>query len=149
MASTVLVILGADQSPYATRGLTQKLDMVDSAVATRRTINGVLRNVTAVGFEKWKTTISGDDHEPPAFEELQPGAIVTMHCISEFSVAGPEPADLSTWDGGTRPVVPGSVSWQAGFISYRPILTMMVVNRSVETDEWGHTTSWSIDLEEV
>lgn len=148
---TNLQIDGIDFSPYALRGLTQSLEGIDSAVDARRTINATLRNVTAAGFSgKLKSTISCADQMPPVFSALtQEGSIVTVRCAAEVSMPGPLPSDLSTWDDGAWPAVPGSARWSNGVIFYRPMLTMMILKRSLELDEYGAVVSWSLGLEEV
>lgn len=147
--STDLVIVGVGIAPYSARGITQTLSDIDGSIATRRTINGVLRNTTPPGFAKFKSSLSCEDTESPAFDLLPPGAIVEIHCISELAVMGDEPPVISAWDDGIRPSVIGSPRWEAGVIYYRPILTMMVLSRTMSRDEWNHAVSWSIELEEV
>ena len=36
-----------------------------------------------------------------------------------------------------------------GFLTYRPFLTMLVKDYYLETDEWGLTVGWRLELEEV
>ena len=147
--STDLVIVGVGIAPYSARGITQTLSDIDGSISTRRNINGGLRNTTPPGFDKFKSSLSCEDAESPAFDLLPPGTIVEIHCISELAVMGDEPALIETWSGGVRPVVPGSARWEEGVIYYRPILTMMVLSRTMSHDEWNRAVSWSIELEEV
>jgi hypothetical protein len=42
-----------------------------------------------------------------------------------------------------------STSPSAAYVEYRPVMTMMVVERSEDYAEWDATTGWSIVLEEV
>lgn len=138
---TLLVISGEGMPPYAVRGITQSLEPI-----------------AATQFDKYKSTISGEDVDPPAFDRLQVGnwrrtvngglvdlsgrgSTVTVDCAFE----------LSYKDGGSpqRTVVPGSQRLADGYWFYRPRLTMGVVNKSQETREFEATTSWLLELEEI
>jgi hypothetical protein len=139
---TLLGISGPGISPYSARGLSQTLEPIDAAKNMRRTINGTLLDVSAVQFRKYRSTISCNDQNTPALDGIWPGMTLTVDCVATLSykAAGGAPS---------RPVVPGSSYIQGVFTIYRPRLTMMVSNYSVQEDEYGATVSWSLDLEEV
>ena len=40
------------------------------------------------------------------------------------------------------------VDFPGGFLTYRPVLIMVVKNYFLETDEWGLTVEWKLELEE-
>jgi hypothetical protein len=139
---TLLGISGPGISPYSARGLSQTLEPIDAAKNMRRTINGTLLDVSAEQFRKYRSTISCNDQNTPALDGIWPGMTLTVDCV----------ATLSYKTGGgapSRSVVPGSSYAQGTFTIYRPRLTMIVSNYSVQEDEYGAAVSWSLDLEEV
>lgn len=139
---SVLVITGLDAAPAAIRGATQTLDPIDQSVQLRRTINGTLVDLSDSTFRKYRSTISGNDQLPPAFDGIWPGQQVLVECIAELSYKT---------SGGTpsRDVVSGSSRTDGNFTFYRPELTMRVVSFTQDTDEYGASVSWSLELEEV
>jgi hypothetical protein len=66
---------------------------------------------------------------------------VTVSCVAELC--------CPSTDTPTKPVVSGSQRTEGSFIFYRPQLTMQVVGLTMEKDEYGATTSWTLELEEV
>lgn len=136
--------------PFAVRGVTQSLEPINQAAQMRRNMNGTLIDLSdGMGFKKFASSINCEDMTSPAIEGVMPGVIVTVGCIVELCVAGALPPVPADWNGNSRPIVAGSLRERDGFIFYRPSLTMRVMGYSVERDEWGGVTSWSMDLEEV
>jgi len=140
--SDVLTLSGIGVPPYSTRGASQTLEPIEAARQLRRTINGALIDVSRPEFRKYRSTISCADQQPPAIDGVWPGQILSVGCISELSyrTSGGAPA---------RSVVPGSSRTEGDYTLYRPSLTMRVVSFSQDTDEYGATVSWSLELEEV
>lgn len=137
---TVLVMVGIGVPPYSARGLSQTLEPINEALHVERTINGELLNLGYEVMQKYKSTIIGSDQRPPAVDGVWPGTLVTVDCI----------ATLSYPEGGTAgrtPVVDGVL--ENGYVTYRPRLEMMVINFSIDEDEWGATVGWKLELEEV
>lgn len=139
---SVLVITGLGASPYALRGATQTLSPIDASVQMRRTINGSLIDLSNSAFRKYRSTISGNDQLPPAFNGIWPGLQVTVKCISELSYK-------TTGGSAAKTVVSGSSRAVGDYTFYRPELTMRVVSFEQDTDEYGAAVSWSLELEEV
>lgn len=153
---TVLTLSAVGVPPYSARGLRQTLEPISGSGQMRRTVNGLLRDLSHAQFRKYATQISGEDVQPPALDFVWPGRVVSVGCISELAVAASLvelptelPTENPTGDIFGRPYVEGSVRAQGDFIYYRPILAMMVTGWSTDTDEWGSRASWSISLEEV
>ena len=140
--SDVLTLSGIGVPPYSTRGASQTLEPIQAAQQLRRTINGGLIDLSRPEFRKYRSTISCADQQPPAIDGVWPGQVVTVGCIAELSykTSGGTPA---------RSVVPGSARTEGDYTLYRPQLTMRVVSFSQDTDEYGATVSWSLELEEV
>ncbi|HEY7245180.1 MAG TPA: hypothetical protein VH678_15015 [Xanthobacteraceae bacterium] len=143
-ASSVLVLSGIGVPPYSARGLTQTLEPIDAAKQQRRTVNGVLMDLSYDQFHKFKSTITGNDQDPPAVDMAMPGKLITVSCITELCY------DASYVSEPSRPSVYQSERVdQYPYIFYRPQLSMMVTGFSIERDEWGAQVSWTLNLEEV
>jgi hypothetical protein len=144
---TILVItpVGTDQetpvlAPFTARGIKQTLKLLPGN--QRRTVNAELIDLTPERFRLYSSTISATDQEVPAFDNTWKGLTVIVDCAAELKY----PA------GGTpqRQVVSGSSVDDGDFVRYRPQLTMMITDLSIEHSEWdAEKYSWSIDLEEV
>jgi hypothetical protein len=139
---TVLTLSGIGVPPYSARGLTQSLEPIDGAVQLRRTVNGALADLSYEPFRKYKSTISGQDQEPPAVDGVWPGQMVEVGCIAElcFPISAGGPG---------RAAVAGSARVGGDFSFYRPVLTMRVVGFSVSRDEYGAAVIWQMQLEET
>lgn len=151
-ATTVLVLSGIGVPPYSIRGAQQDLAPIAAAVQLRRTVNGTLTDFSEDQFQKYVSTISCTDQEPPAFAGLWPGRqVLVVDCIAELGIALNTDLD-ATDDPGTidgRDLVNGSWRTEGEFGFYRPSLTMLVTGFNLTKDEYGATTSWSLQLEEV
>jgi hypothetical protein len=145
-SGTLLVIAPAQASgapslpPYSARGLTQTLELIDTA-PPRRTINGELDGETPAAFRKYRSTITCEDLRAPALDGAYRGQAVVVDCVAELSYPS----------GGSagRPVVPDSERTEGGFVFYRPRLQMRVIDIRVSYSEWDAEYSWQIDLEEI
>jgi len=140
--SDVLTLSGMGVPPYSARGASQTLEPIQAAQQLRRTINGDLIDLSRPEFRKYRWTISCADQQPPAVDGVWPGRVVTVDCISELSYR-------TSGGAPSRPVVSGSSRTEGDYTLYRPSLTMRVVSFSQDTDEYGATVSWSLELEEV
>jgi len=140
--SDVLTLSGIGVPPYSARGASQTLEPIEAARQLRRTINGALIDLSRPEFRKYRSTISCADQQPPAIDGMWPGQVLTVGCIAELSYR-------TSAGGPARPVVSGSSRVEGDYTFYRPSLTMRVVSFSQDTDEYGATVSWSLELEEV
>lgn len=139
---TVLTLGGIGVPPYSARGLTQSLEPIDSAAQLRRTVNGALADLSYEPFRKYKSTISGQDQEPPAVDGIWPGLLVDVGCVAELS--------YPTANGGpARTAVADSERVEGAFTFYRPVLSVRIVGFSVSRDEYGAAVSWQLQLEEA
>jgi hypothetical protein len=133
--------------PYAVRGATQSLEPIEAAQNLRRTVNGGLVDLSASQFKKYRSEISCEDVDSPAFDAVEVGDTLTIDCISELAYKTPTGSPPSYT--ASRTAVSGSVRTANGFTFYRPQLTMKVISKSQETDEYGAAVNWSLELEEV
>jgi hypothetical protein len=139
---TLLTLSGDGMPPFSVRGITQTLKPIDAAKSLKRTVNGVLRDLSASQFKKYNSTISCSDQQSPAFDAVEIGQILTVGCVEELSykTSGGSPA---------HPVVSGSSRVEGSYTFYRPSLTMMVTGKTQSRDEYGAAESWTLELEEV
>lgn len=149
--TTILRLTGLGIPPYSARGLRQTLEPVSESVALRRTVNGALHDLSDTVLQKFQSTISGGDQQPPAVEACWPGRLLTVDCIVEFAIEGTveEPTEEPTEALFARPYVPGSIRHADGFTFYRPRLQMRVARWSNDTGEYEAEVGWSLSLEEV
>lgn len=139
---TLLRLYGIGVPPYSARGVEQTLELIDQASNVRRAINGTLMNFSYAPFQKYKSTISCDDMDPPAVDGIWPGQLVTVECVVELATAAYD-------TNFARDSVEGSVRESGNFVMYRPRLDMMVIDLKIKRDEYGAACGWSMDLEEV
>ncbi|WP_291207096.1 hypothetical protein [Hyphomonas sp.] len=141
MSDTLLVLTGIGIPAYSARGLTQTLQPIEAAGSQRRTVNGTLVDLSLSQFRKYRSTIRCSDMEAPALDGIWPGLVVTVDCVVELSC----PSSATP----AKTVVPGSQRLQGSFTFYRPRLVMQVIDHSIEKNEWGAVTGWTLELEEV
>lgn len=138
---TLLSFSGIGVPPYSARGLTQSLEPIDIAANLRRTVNGVLKDISFDGFHKYKSTISCSDQRVPAVDGVWPGKEIVVDCVQELCY-------LTTGGGPARTAVSGSSRVEGSYTYYRPRLTMLVTTFSTTLDEYGATVGWQMTLEE-
>lgn len=128
--------------PYSVRGADEELTLIDAAGSYRRTINGVLVDLSLDQFDKFSLNISCSDQQSPALDNIWPGQEVTI-----------SPATYLCYPTATgspsRPVLSGSQYEANGFTFYRPVLTMMVLAYNIQYNEYNADVSWSLELEEI
>lgn len=132
--------------PYAARGITQSLEPIGAAASLRRTVNGVLVDLSFSGFRKYSSTITCTDQQHPALDGVWPGMEVIVDCVAELSYltaggSAARPLADTTDDPATRT--------EGAFTFYRPRLTMLIIGYRVNTDEYGAEVGWTMELEEV
>lgn len=153
-------------TPFSAREVTQTLTPIPQGTL-KRTINGNLVSLGATGYRKFSSTLSCKDKSTPAFEGLWKGTLLKVGCIQHLTqliLKGTkkvqlerEPLSLHFVDVSRRVwpakkpknrqlLIPND--FPGGHISYRPWLIMRVKNYHLETDEWGLTVGWTLELEE-
>lgn len=171
MKETELIIevmgKGSVIPPFTARECTQTLAPISQGIL-RRTINGDLVCISHKGHRKFQSTIGCKDKAPPAFDGLWVGDTLKVRCIQQMTQCVPhglekiqlerEASSLYLYDTSKKlwPIEKKeglwlflSLSFPGGFITYHPCLVMIVKNYHLETDEWGLTVGWKLELEEV
>lgn len=155
----------------AARGIDVDVSPIDAG-ELRRTVNGTLKNLSNPLFRKVKISLAHSGGRVPTLVGLWRGMPVTVHLpdpVEQLPTPGtPTEAVLA------RQPVPGSVKgvtvegveiipsassttapWNVTFpsavsyVTYRPILQCLVASWSRSENDWGRSTSWSVELEEV
>ena len=139
--TTNLVLTGIGIPPYSARGLEQTLAPIESAGFFARTVDGTLVDLSATQFRKYRSTITGSDQQPPAYDGVWGGQIVSVDCIAELA--------YETATGGSPEKTVVSSREEGDWTFYRPRLSMMVIDFRTITDEYGARVGWELDLEEV
>lgn len=129
--------------PYSARGLSQTLEPIAAQPHLERSDNGELLDLGYDPFKKYKSTISGSDQRPPSVDGKWPGKLVVVECIATLSHI--------EYEGFDREPVnhTDAITYEGGYVIYRPRLTMRVMNFALSEDEYGRVIGWHIDLEEV
>lgn len=142
---TEFVISGDGMPPTAVRGIRETLEPIDNPQ-----------------FDKYRLTVSCSDKNAPAFDKLKVGnwrrtvngglvdlsgngSTVTINCMSELAylTAG------SPTPGPERSVVSGSSRTDGDYTFYRPVLTMGLMSKNQNTDEYGAVVDWQAVFEEI
>lgn len=140
--NTVLRLHGIGVTPYSARGLSQTLKPIAAAGQVLRTVDGTLVDFSATQFRKYESVITGSDQQPPAFDGVWQGLLVTVECIATLAF------DHGTGGPG-RSEVPGSIKVANGHVFYRPILVMRVIDFDISFDEYQAQIGWTLRLEEI
>jgi hypothetical protein len=141
MADTELVLTGIGIPDFSARGLVETLRPI-SGPEPRRTVNGVLIDVSDTVFRKYRLSLTGTDQEPPAFDENWIGSTVTVDALTKL-------AYLTSAGPAGRTVVPGSSVANGLFTNYRPRLVMLVMDWRSGREEYPANLPWTLELEEV
>lgn len=141
-AEGTLLVLSVGGVPlYSARDIEQTLQPIKAAQSARRTVNGLLVDLSVTAFHKYESKISCTDVEAPALDGIFPGLMLTVDCVAELV--------YQTGGSPSRTVVSGSARTVGAYTIYRPRLSMMVVGLEQRLGEAGHESRWSLDLEEV
>lgn len=159
------MIAGVSLPTGSSRGITQTLELVDNG-EIRRTINGAAVDLTRSSVRKYRSDIRCTAAATPALAGIHRGSTITVSCISRLRVSAsgtsvtlprtPVTGSVRGYHAdGTRATLSSLVGNVATFASpivyaeFRPVLTMLVTDISLDMDEYAATEGWSISLEEA
>lgn len=157
---------GSSLPPLSARECTQTLTPLPQGIL-RRSINGALIWVGNKGHQKYRSTISCKDKTCPSFDGIWKGSLLRVGCLQTLTQTiskdtlqlqlEREAAFFYVYDKNGK-LWPGekrkdrwitlSPDFPGGFITYHPLLMMIVNNYTLETDEWGISVGWTLELEE-
>ncbi len=154
---------------YALRGCTQTLYAFGEAGV--RTLSGKWIQSPHVCKKKYRSTIFCKDLYPVSLEGIWPGDILGVHCVQRFITSAVTSGErvhlhrkpvqgsfLFHTEEGEETVedieednqyVTVPQHFKTGFLSYRPLLHMVLLTFSFETHEWKRASGWKMELEEV
>lgn len=142
-ATTFLTLSAMGVPPYSARDVQTTLAPIDGAGNLVRDWNGVLLDLSIPNFQKYRMTIQGSDVQPPAIDKVWPGLLCTIGWPKELAYA----TGLAGAPG--RTVVTGSSRVEGAFTFYRPSFACRITNFEQDDAEWGASTDWTIEAEEV
>jgi len=139
---TLLRLTGLGIPPYSARGIVETLTPIDQQGFFARSItSGTLLNLGLSDLQKYRIRLEAEDIRPPAFEAMWRGTELEVELTTVLAVEGSA--------APSKPYVEGSVEEADGFTRYRPKLDVMVVDFSLQNDEWEALRRWSLTLEEI
>lgn len=165
MTETYLKLSIGGLPPFSSRECRQELSPIKSA-EVHRTVNGELVSTISKHHQKYQTTIKGNDKLPAAIDCLWKGQDVDVSCIQMLWQKAeerevelnrtPVPSSLRAINDERRAVDVVSVEGKhvvleaPGYVGYRPVLKMKLIDFGYETEEWGDgAISWYLKLEEI
>lgn len=171
MKETSLILEGAELPPFSSRSCIQTLEPIKSS-KIMRTVDGNLIYLGEPSYEKYKSTIIGEDKNALALNQLWRGKILKVSCIAELwhsthkasqeykLIKEAVEGSIYALDINRKNVEisteQGIVKWDATniegdviFIAYKPIIYAMVIDFNIHATERLLKTKWELSLEEV
>jgi hypothetical protein len=169
MYETNLILGVAGLPPESARNCIQELSPIANG-EFKKTINGDLLFMETSERKRYKSTITCKDVNSPIVDSIWVGSQISVGCIQNlWQSFNPMEIKLRL----IRPPVDGSVCVvnnfgepikfylednevtlhttyeEKIFVCFRPWMTMRVIDFSLETNEWGMSGGWKLNLEEV
>lgn len=160
---TILELSVGGFPPLSARGCVQELIPITLG-EFRRTVNGALLFL-GENETKYKSIVSCEDKNVLASHLLAPGQPVRISCLQRLWQKVERErvvldkacvsSSIAVFDAHNAPVdfdMKGDVihiKGEGAFISYRPILEMLVRTYELKTDEWGLRCGWRLESEEI
>lgn len=148
--------------PGSSRWLDFSMDPIAEASQIERAIDGSIVDLGSNAFNLYAVVISCSDMRFPAFSNVWPRDVLTIHAPQSLVEYGdaitlsrdPVPESVVAYDAENRAVAvtvngrsvsaPGAV-----YVEYRPILSVMVSGFSRSSREMKASSSWSLSATEV
>lgn len=155
--------------PFSARGCEQELTPIIQG-EFHRTINGDLIYLGEDTHTKYKSLITCNDKTVIATDGLHRGNEIQLGCIQRlWQKVAPDQKEIIL----DKIPVPGSVYAidnnsatieivnedgrkvmltepnNGGFVCYRPLLSMRIIQYKLRTNEWGVKVGWQIECEEI
>lgn len=169
MPETNLLLGISGLPPESARNCVQELLPIPNG-EFRRSINGDLLFLESSENKKYKSVISCRDTNSPLADKIWIGSQIAVGCIqnlwqslapgeTKIQLLRPPVKDsvfVSSADGTPEKFKLSNATVELLktyeekiFVSFRPWLSMKVLDFSLETDEWGMTGCWRLRLEEL
>ena len=152
--STAFEIVGIGMIPTSARGIKCRYQPIENG-QIHYTVNAVAVSTARPQFNLFEITLSCEDVWPPGFVSLTRGQAVTIYGDDSFiqlaSLGQVRPSadgvGVVVYYDANMAVLPSSVG--ATWMRYRPVMTCLVADFSIESDEWGGLVSWSHKFKET
>ena len=169
MGETNLILGVAGLPPESARNCQQELSPIPNG-EFKKSINGDLLFLETHERKRYKSVITCKDINSPIIDGIWVGSQISVGCIQNlWQAINPGESKVRL----IRPAVEGSVCAvnnlgdaipfrlvddevelnkihdEKIFLCFRPWLIMLVINFSLDTDEWGMSGGWKIVLEEI
>ncbi len=169
MTETNLIIGTAGLPPQSARNCKQELSHISNG-EFKKTINGNLVFLSGNERHRYKSSIVCKDINSPLADSFWIGSQVLIGCIQNlWQLIDPGKTRISLM----RPAVSNSIYVVNNigekikfkqkdndvelyrpyennvFVCFRPWMTMLVTDFSLEADEWGTNNGWNLQTEEV
>ena len=95
-----------------------------------------------IQLRKYQSVVTCRDVETPALDDAWLGQIISVACTAELNY-------LTAGGTPQRPEVSGHATSRETLLSYRPLLTMMVMDIKSSFAEYPAFYSWEVQLQEV
>lgn len=170
MNETNLILGLVGMPPESARNCTQLISPISNG-EFQKTINGESVFLKSNELKKYKSTIKCKDVNTPIIDKIWIGSQINVGCIQNlWQTIEPEKTEVILIRPPVRESV-GAIDEEGNqikfelsqdnkvkitktyekriFVYFRPWLTMYVTNFQLETDEWGMSGGWKLELEEV
>lgn len=166
---TVLTLSLGGFPPLSARGCEQVLKPIQLG-HMQRTINGELVHLGPQAL-KYQSVIKAKDRTVLALNGLCPGVVVKVGCVqplweriedtrdayhlmrdaveASIAVIDSEQNAVAFSKEGNIIYVEDEAKGREIFVTYRPELTMRVLDFLIKTNEWTFESSWELALEEI
>jgi hypothetical protein len=167
---TELTISIGGLPPLSARGCEQELTPIIQG-EFHRTINGDLIYLGDNTHTKYKSTVTCNDKTAIATDGLHRGSEIKLGCIQRLwqKIETDQPDvmldklamldSIYALDSDNNPIgiieaidhqlIKLETPHKGGFICYRPLLNMRVIQYHLKTNEWGIKVGWQIECEEI
>lgn len=169
MSETNLILGLVGMPPESARNCTQTLSPIPNG-EFKKTVNGELVFLKSSELKKYKSVITCKDVNTPIIDKIWIGSQINVGCIqnlwqsidpgktSVILIRPPVKNSIAVVDENGDNIhyelddsevkLSGSYTGKI-FVCFRPWLTMQVTNFQLETNEWGMSGGWKLELEEV
>ena len=167
MSETDLTISCGGLPAWSARGCKQTLIPIKKG-ELRRTVNGELAYTGHASHHKYRSVIKCRDKSAIAIDGLWQGGMITVGCIQRIgqTISGqsctldrqPVEGSLKCEDVDGKLIeiqqsdgrdVTLRETINNGYVTYRPVLQMRVLDFGYNVDEWDVRTGWYLALEEI
>jgi hypothetical protein len=166
---TELTISIGGLPPLAAQGCEQELTPIMQG-EFHRTINGDLIYLGEDTHTKYKSIVTCNDKTAIATDGLHRGSEIKLGCIQRLWQKietdqtnvildkFPVYESIVALDKNNNPIAIKNIeknfvtlenSHSGGFVCYRPLLSMRVIQYHLKTNEWGIKVGWQIECEEI